>query len=144
MAIDSFSGEFDFLSNFYRDGGKPTVEHFYQAAKTNDTGWKKSIMNAETPGRAKRLGRKAPIRNNWEESKVHVMLDLIRKKFKDPILKVKIIDTYPTELIEGNKWHDNFWGKCSCMKCRDKKQLNMLGFILMTIRQEIIFELKKE
>ena len=32
--INSFRGEFYFLSNFYRDRGKPTVEHEFQAAKT--------------------------------------------------------------------------------------------------------------
>ena len=144
MAIDNFSGEFEFLSNFYVDNGKPTVEHLYQAAKTNDTGWKQSIINAETPGRAKRLGRKAPIRSDWEESKVQIMFDLVREKFKDPILKTKLIDTFPTELIEGNKWHDNFWGKCSCMKCRGTKQLNMLGFILMQIRGEVLAEVFKK
>ncbi len=142
MAIDNFSGEFEFLSNFYGEG--ITVEHKYQASKTFDTEWQVMIMRAETPGRAKRLGRKAPIRSDWEESKVQIMFDLVREKFKDPILKTKLIDTFPTELIEGNKWHDNFWGKCSCMKCRGTKQLNMLGFVLMTIRGELLAEVFKK
>ena len=144
MAIDNFSGEFEFLSNFFRETGKPTVEHLYQAAKTNDTGWKQTIINAETPGRAKRLGRKAPMRKDWEQVKVHTMISLVREKFKDPILKTKLIDTFPTQLIEGNKWHDNFWGECSCMKCRGTKQLNMLGFVLMTIRGELLAEVFKK
>ena len=144
MAIDNFSGEFEFLSNFFREIGKPTVEHFYQAAKTNDEGWKQSIINAETPGRAKRLGRKAPMRKDWEESKVQVMFDLVRDKFKNQILATKLIDTFPTQLIEGNKWHDNFWGECSCMKCRGKEQSNMLGFILMQVRGELLAEVFKK
>jgi len=144
MAIDNFSGEFEFLSNFFREIGKPTVEHLYQAAKTNDEGWKQTIINAETPGRAKRLGRKAPMRSDWEQVKVQVMFDLIREKFKDPILKTKLIDTFPTYLIEGNKWHDNFWGSCSCMKCRGDVQSNMLGFILMQVRGEVLAEVFKK
>ena len=144
MTIDSFSGDFEFLSNFFRETGKATVEHFYQASKTLDEGWKQSIMNAETPGRAKRMGGKAPLRKDWEEVKVQVMFDLVREKFKDPILKTKLIDTFPTPLIEGNKWHDNFWGKCSCMKCRNKPNGNMLGFILMQVRGELLAEVFKK
>ncbi len=138
MVIDNFSGNFDFLSNFYIETNGLTVEHFYQAAKTLDEGWKQSIINAETPGRAKKLGQKAPMRKDWEESKVQIMFDLVREKFKDPILSTKLIDTYPTKLIEGNKWHDNFWGKCSCMKCRGKEKSNMLGFILNQVRAECL------
>jgi len=142
MAIDSFSGDFDFLSNFYGEG--ITVEHKYQAAKTLDEGWKQTIMNAETPGRAKRLGSKAPLRKDWNEAKYDIMLELVREKFKDPILATKLVDTFPTTLIEGNRWHDNYWGECSCMKCRGTKQLNMLGFVLMTIRGELMAEVFKK
>jgi ribA/ribD-fused uncharacterized protein len=138
MAIDSFTGDFDFLSNFYIEADGLTLEHNYQASKTLDWDWIFNILKAETPGRAKRLGQKAPIRSNWEQSKVEVMVDLVRKKFKDPELSIKLIDTFAHELIEGNKWHDNFWGKCSCMKCRDKEKSNMLGFILMKIRDELL------
>jgi len=143
MAIDNFNGDFDFLSNFYRDNGKPTVEHIYQAAKTWHDDWKRQIMAAETPGRAKRLGRKAPMRDDWEQVKVQVMFDAVREKFKDSKLRVKLIDTFPIILIEGNNWHDNFWGECSCMKCRGKEKSSMLGFILMEIRKELMEEIFK-
>jgi len=64
MKIDSFDGEFAFLSNFYSspviyDGKKwPTVEHAFQAQKTLDEREQELIRTAKTPGKAKRLGRK--------------------------------------------------------------------------------------
>lgn len=136
MTIDSFSGDFDFLSNFYGEG--VTVEHYYQAAKTHDIEWKELILGATTPGRAKRLGQKAPMRKDWNEVKVDIMYNLLKEKFKDPILCVKLIDTFPNPLIEGNRWHDNFWGICSCPKCIDIDSLNHLGFLLSRVRSEAL------
>lgn len=138
MAIDSFDGNFDFLSNFFVEEDGSTVEHLYQASKTLDLGWREAILAAPTPGKAKRLGSKAPLRKDWEQVKVQIMFDLVRKKFKNKTLAIKLIDTFPTELIEGNTWHDNFWGNCSCPKCRNKTKSNMLGFILMQIRDELL------
>jgi N-glycosidase YbiA len=142
MTIDSFSGKFDFLSNFYGEG--LTVEHYYQAAKTWHDDWKQSILNAETPGRAKRLGRKAPMRDDWDEVRVDIMYELLKEKFQDLTLAIKLIDTFPISLIEGNKWHDNFWGICSCMKCRNTESHNMLGFLLMRVRGELMAETFKK
>lgn len=137
MAIDRFDGDFRFLSNFYGEG--ITVEHLYQCAKTKDEGWRLKILNAKTPGIAKRYGSKCPLRPDWESIKFDIMLSLVRQKFNDdPILKVKLIDTYPNMLIEGNKWHDNYWGDCRCPKCVLTSGQNMLGIILMTVRNEIL------
>jgi predicted NAD-dependent protein-ADP-ribosyltransferase YbiA (DUF1768 family) len=54
-------GNYSFLSNFYWFGDT-TVEHQYQAAKTLDSEWKTRILAAESPGAAKKLGRRAPLR----------------------------------------------------------------------------------
>jgi predicted NAD-dependent protein-ADP-ribosyltransferase YbiA (DUF1768 family) len=40
------------------------------------------------------------------------------------------------ELIEGNYWHDNCWGSCTCIKCADRPKQNALGKILMLVREE--------
>ena len=87
QAITKFSGEFDFLSNFYPSpilvGGDlyPTVEHAFQALKTLDKEERKEIRLASTPGRAKRLGRKCTLRSDWETHKVSIMDRLIFRKF---------------------------------------------------------------
>lgn len=43
----------------------PTVEHYYQAQKSPDPGYRQAILAATTPGRAKRLD--AP-RRVWAQS----------------------------------------------------------------------------
>lgn len=144
--INSFDGEFAFLSNFFPspitfDGITfPTVENWFQAWKTEVPAEFRAIATAETPGRAKRLGRKCMLREDWEEVKEQVMEDGLRLKFADPELRKMLISTHPHELIEGTTWHDNEWGNCSCERCRNIPGENKLGKILMKLRAEFMEE----
>src|SRR4051794_39898490 len=85
--ITSFEGEFRFLSNFwpcsiFSDGiNFPSVEHAFQACKTNKWEEIAAIWSAETPGQAKRLGKKVTLRPDWNEVKLQIMEDLVRQKF---------------------------------------------------------------
>jgi predicted NAD-dependent protein-ADP-ribosyltransferase YbiA (DUF1768 family) len=64
--IDSFTGEFDFLSNFFDspyilDGvWFQTVEHGYQSEKALTEAEKDFIRSAGTPGQAKRQTIRGP------------------------------------------------------------------------------------
>ena len=143
MAIEKFEGEYAFLSNFYPspftvDGITfPTVENWFQAWKCKSETEFKRIATAKTPGEAKRLGRHGSLRPDWEKIKISVMYDGLKHKFSDPVLKQMLLDTGDEELIEGNTWHDNTWGDCSCPKCVDIKGKNALGKILMDVRREL-------
>jgi len=88
--------DFAFLSHFYAapivlDGTLwPTVEHFYQAQKSFDPDYRAAVMNAISPGAAKRLATnpnasgkgseyswfkkngQSP-RPDWKDVKLHVM-----------------------------------------------------------------------
>ena len=144
--INVFEGEFAFLSNFYpspikKDGIEyPTVEHFFQAAKTTDLKTKKAIAGADTPGKAKRMGRSVDLRPDWEKIKVDVMRLGLVLKFQNPDLKEKLLATGDEELIEGNWWHDNTWGNCYCVKCSRISGRNLLGMLLMELRKELQYE----
>jgi len=135
--INSFSGPYRFLSNFYPsiieyDGIEyPTAEHAYQAAKTYDTAIKRKISMLDSPGKAKRCGQDVIIRLDWEEVKVDVMEDILRIKFDNNELFNKLVITIGEELIEGNYWGDTFWGVCNGVG------QNNLGKILMKIRDQI-------
>lgn len=137
--INSFTGQFSFLSNFYEtpiafEGVEwRTVEHAYQAMKTLNMEERERIRQAETPGKAKRLGKTITLRSDWESIKVDVMLDLLRLKFSNPELKEKLLATGHAQLIEGNTWGDTFWGV-------DRKRggKNTLGKLLMLVRTELI------
>ena len=136
--IDSFSGNYDFLSNFYPvvvelDGVKYTsVEHAYQAAKTLDLEEREVFRDSPTPAIAKKLGKKVQIREDWEEVKIEIMTNLVWQKFNDyEDLGKKLIDTRNAELVEGNWWNDKFWGVCR------GEGLNWLGKILMAVREDL-------
>lgn len=141
--IDRFNLTNKFLSNFYpstiRINGKlfPTVEHAYQALKTTNQDEQEKIRNAVSPSQAKKLGkmleRSGLMKESWDEIKISVMAELLEQKFENPFLRHKLLDTGNKTLIEGNSWHDNFWGSCRCGKCG--VGLNMLGKILMTVRE---------
>lgn len=137
--ISSFEGEYAFLSNFHPSPvfGFPTVEHYYQAAKSLDPADWKKIQATPYPGRAKRLGRKFKLRRDWESVKFKVMEKALREKFKIPELREALLATENQELLEGNTWHDNVWGNCWCGKCRKVPGQNMLGKLLMRIREEL-------
>lgn len=144
--IAEFDGKYQFLSNFHPspftfDGVTfPTVEHWFQAWKTEDPVEFRAIAAAETPGKSKRMGRHVTLRSDWEEIKVDVMRDGLRQKFRDPSLRAKLLATGDEELIEGNTWHDNTWGNCLCDKCINIPGRNMLGMLLMELRKEIQYE----
>lgn len=141
--IDSFRGENRFLSNFWPalveyDGMVyPTVEHAYQAAKTNDKTLRGTIRNLLFPGGAKKFVRKLVldgkivIKDDWEIEKTMVMEELVRKKFSNPTLRKMLLETGEQELVEDNNWGDTFWGKC------DGVGHNRLGKILMKVREEV-------
>ena len=144
--IDFFDGEYAFLSNFYNascifeEKLYPTVEHAFQAAKSLDHAERDWIAAAGSPGLAKRLGRRINLRSDWEKIKFDVMEECLRSKFADPVLKQKLLATGDEELVEGNYWHDNTYGNCSCERCKDIIGRNMLGNILMKLRTEFMEE----
>jgi len=135
--INSFSGQYSFLSNFYpvkvQYGAYvyPSVEHAFQAAKTLDLAARERIRNAPTAARAKAIGRRVELRPEWDRIRVGVMLYLLHDKFSHPELGQKLLDTGDAELVEGNTWNDTHWGVCRGVG------LNMLGKLLMQVREEI-------
>jgi ribA/ribD-fused uncharacterized protein len=142
--IASFTGECAFLSNFHpvpiRFMGLdwPTVEHAYQAQKTTEKPLQEHIRNLPSAGAAKRAGRVVPLRYRWDIIKAPIMRQLVRCKFmQHPVLAHALLGTGSEELIEGNSWHDNFFGDCTCVACANVVGLNWLGILLMEVRQEL-------
>ena len=143
--INVFDGEFAFLSNFYPSPitdeqgiTYPTVEHYFQAQKTLNMSERAAIADAETPGRAKRMGRNVTLRHDWEAIKIDVMRQGLEIKFQDANLRAKLLETGSMPLVEGNTWHDNTYGDCSCIRCKNIIGKNILGKLLMDLRTELI------
>ena len=64
------------------------------------------------------------------------MRNLVYMKFKQNAdLANKLLATGDSELIEGNRWHDNVWGDCECSRCINRPGRNLLGKALMEVRE---------
>ena len=98
--IKSFAGTYDFLSNFfeapleYADQKWPSSEHAYQAMKTKNRFERELIAKLDSPGKAKRAGKKLELREDWEDVKDSIMLGILYAKFdQNPELKLKLLAT---------------------------------------------------
>lgn len=146
--IAEFTGEYRFLSNFYpaiviMDGEPyPSIENAYQAAKTLDPELRKPFREDITAAKAKKMGQKLELRADWEEVKLGIMKELVMDKFGHFGLQEKLLATGNVTLIEGNNWHDRFFGVCSCERCKNRGGKNHLGQILMEVRE--CYRQKKE
>lgn len=90
-------------------------------------------MNPSVSDESKRLGRKVDLRTDWDLVKLDVMRRVVRAKFEQhPNLAQYLLDTGDAELIEGNTWHDVYWG----VDLKTDEGENHLGKILMALRQE--------
>lgn len=145
--IARFTNEYRWASNFgpctvvihgteYRSG-----EAAYQAQKSTDPDVWRRIAAMESPAEAKRYGRRVKLRPDWEQVRKIVMLQVVLAKFaQNPDLARLLTGTEDAMLIEGNTWHDNFWGSCTCPRCGNgdlNYGLNYLGRILMMVRDII-------
>lgn len=144
--IDSFRGEYFFLSNFapcvveYGGVAYPSSEHLYVALKTHDNALRMHISTLSSAGRVKRFGRTLDVRSDWEAVKLSVMYFVLSLKFSpDSFVASLLLNTGDSSLIEGNMWHDQIWGDCRCSKrseCRVSGS-NYLGQLLMLRRAEL-------
>jgi ribA/ribD-fused uncharacterized protein len=136
--INYFTGHADFLSNFYPGRVRDEhgiwydyVENAFQAAKTSDVQTRMRVFSTCTPASAKKAGRRVKLAADWEERKVSVMKWFLHQKFQHTELRRRLLATGTAQLIEGNHWGDQYWGVCN------GKGLNMLGKLLMEVREEI-------
>lgn len=143
--IKRFKDEYRFLSNFYHSPISfkrkeyPTAEHLFQALKTYDKNQQNEIRRARNPAAAKRMGQQVRLRVDWEVAKDRLMFMVVRLKFaQNPELSRALLHTKDDILIEGNYWHDNYWGDCLCSKCKHIQGRNQLGRELMRVRRMIL------
>lgn len=135
--INKFENEYAFLSNFYECPVRygyyvfGSSEAAFQSAKTTNEKFIQQFTSL-TPSESKKLGRKIPLRKDWEQIKDVVMYQIVTAKFhQNPDLREKLLATGDEELIEGNWWNDTYWGQCNGIG------QNKLGKILMEVRKEL-------
>ena len=112
------------------------TETFFVAMKTLDI-YQRDIISKMKPGEAKKFGRRLKLRSDWEDIKVKVMKFALEKKFATGTSWYKKLKQTKDEyIVETNYWHDNIWGNCICHKCQDIPGQNILGKLLMEIREK--------
>lgn len=143
--INSFRGNNLFLSNFYDTPIRTTDNVCYKCAEAAFQAQKcpaEKMKFVQLDGKnAKAMGRKVQLRSDWDAVKDGAMYRVLEQKFAPGTqLAEKLMDTSPAYLIEGNTWHDNYWGACMCDKCKaeNKRGLNKLGSLLMDIRSKLL------
>jgi ribA/ribD-fused uncharacterized protein len=107
--------------------------------KTLDYEFRVRMSQLQYAKEAKDYGNIIQCRPDWDSVKDLVMETAIFLKFNiNPHLTNRLAATAGKTLIEGNTWHDNYWGDCRCAKCINKPGLNKLGHILMNTRQKML------
>ena len=137
MSINQFTGDYEFLSNFYNapiffNGlSFQNAEAAFEAQRTDDINARKRFCRL-SGNKAKALGRRVEERDNWNYEKEDIMRKIVHEKFKTHNeLAQKLIATGDEELINVNTWRDSYWG------ISNGSGKNKLGRILMEIRDEL-------
>ena len=137
--IKEFKNQYFFLSNFYE---YPiyynklvfcNAEAAFQAQKVINEKDQYKFINLNA-SQARKLGKTVQLRKDWEEIKDNVMYEIVKRKFlTNKELQQKLLETKEEELVEGNWWHDTYWGVDS----KTGIGQNKLGKILMKVREEV-------
>jgi predicted NAD-dependent protein-ADP-ribosyltransferase YbiA (DUF1768 family) len=148
--VHRFHKEFAFLAprypiNIHWFGIKfPSVEHALVGSMTKDVKLRESIYKA-SPKELESIKTSIKPFQDWNGplamqnlNEIKFGLTAIGDQFYHPmVLYKKLAETGDADLINENMQHDNYWGSCICggPDCRISK--NMLGFILMEIREKL-------
>lgn len=128
--IREFTRQYKFLSNFHIEPDGTHVEGEFQAYKVDPPDRKVMRM---PPKQARAVGRRLPLRPDWDSFRLVVMHALVLRKFiEHPSLTTQLLATRDAYLEEGNYWGDRFWGTV------DGVGENHLGRILMQVRGELM------
>ncbi len=141
--VKEFRYDYLFLSNFsnigltYKGIRFSNSEQAYQWDKAETEEDKALILGCTSAKRAKEIGHTIKCNiEEWDKIKISRMEDVLRAKFSQNHLRKMLIGTKGMELVEGNYWHDNYWGDCYCNSCKYIEGQNILGKVLMKIRDE--------
>lgn len=156
MTIERFAkdSEYFFLSNMAPVPGGVEIEegirvasaeNAYQAMKFDDESLREQVYAAPNGYEAKKLADRlvsegAHVREDWEESKLDIMRNIVERKFVAGSRMAKmLLRTEDEELVEGNNWGDTYWGVSPVGSHNGQ---NWLGRLLMD-RRQVLREIKE-
>lgn len=116
----------------------PTAEHAYQAGKARKEAVREWILSAPSPSLVAMAAHGLytwDIASNWSQIKFDRMRDVLQAKFtQHEDLKELLLSTGDARLVEAGRTDNpvnRTWGEVN------GKGLNMLGVLLMEVREEI-------
>lgn len=112
----------------------PSVEHYYQSRKFDDTDaeWAEVIRSAETPQQATKMGRSRwhPVDPHWSDINLQVMMVALCAKYRQhPAVSQFLVSTDPRRIVCTAR-HDEFLGVG-----RQRRGLNLLGALWQSVRE---------
>ena len=141
--IKEFKNEYRWLSNFYsveinyKGRAYHNVENAFHSEKSGEVFFKDFCAQESNPRVVKKEQRNMILlRSDWEDVKYDIMLGLIRIKFQNKDLRLKLISTHNELIEEKNNRGDSYWG----VDLETGIGENNLGKILMTVRNEILWD----
>lgn len=139
-----------FCAPFVVDGDHyPSAEHFMMAEKArlfNDEPTRQKILLASTPGAAKDLGRQVRdfVDTEWLAQRFNIVVRANQAKFsQNPKLRDYLVQTKSRILVEASPV-DRIWGiglaqdDTRASNPTLWRGLNLLGFALMKVRQDMV------
>lgn len=127
--------------SFELDGEQwPSVEHYYQAMKFEESDYRESIRNATHPADATKLGKskKHGRRKDWDKVKVTYMTRATYIKCRThPEVAAALLASGEKPIVETSQY-DYFWG-CG----RDLRGNNAFGKMLMGVREKLREEMNQ-
>lgn len=132
-----FRNEYWFLSNMYEcelvvnRRAYKCLESAFQSFKSEDMKIRDSFCGLNG-FESKKLGRKIKLRKDWNEIRVPLMRELIKRKFEKGSELAEKLKKVKGEIVEDNEWGDKFWGKVNGVG------ENWLGVLLMERRDELL------
>ena len=128
--LSSFSRHgFDLDGHFW-----PSVEHYFQGMKFENSEYQDKVRSAEHPSKARKLGRTRfkRIRKDWSKVRRVIMTRAVYTKMRThPEVADLLLATGDQKIVE-NTQYDYFWG-CG----RDFRGHNTYGQVLMDVRDKL-------
>ena len=116
----------------------PSVENAYQAQKEPDQVKRMKYTRLST-SQAIYYGNRKRLSYNWLENRDKIMHELLEIKFQDKHFREELLSSDLDDTIFYNTDHNNYWGFCTCEKCRNKNQ-NKLKDMLIVIKNNYMEE----
>jgi predicted NAD-dependent protein-ADP-ribosyltransferase YbiA (DUF1768 family) len=147
VTVKEFRDKYSFLSNSYKCSVEwegilyPSVSHALSATLTEHKKERIKISETKNISDVKKFTKDFQVTDKWTRNKYQLMYDLVLKKFlTDSMLEFKLLCTEGAKLVNGNHWHDNINGVCSCRECIGKPSENRLGEILTRVRRVLLLK----